>query len=317
MNLSAAVELEGPWLSTLTGWLTEPLFTIGNASFSASGLIKLFIFLALLGLSTHYLRQALLRRVFPRARIDPGTAYAIGNLATYLFIAIGLLVGLQAAGIDLSTLTVLFGAIGVGVGFGIQTIASNFISGLIILFEQPIRVGDRIQVGDLDGRVIRIRARATEVLTNSEISVLVPNSEFISQRVINWSLGSDKIRMSVPIRVAYGSDVEKVRTALLEAAASVDVVLEDPPPSVRLKAFADSGIEFELLCWTREMLQSPRAFTSRMNFAIHATLKSHDLEIPFPQREVRFRGGDAAPWGGSPVEPAHQPRPDSPLKDRP
>ena len=284
---------EGQWLSTLAGWLAEPLFTIGNASFSASGLIKLFIFLAVLGLLAHYLRRTLVRRVFPRAGIEAATAYAIGKVATYLFVAIGLLVGLQAAGIDLSTLTVLFGAIGVGVGFGIQTITSNFISGLIILFEQPIRVGDRIQVGDLDGRVVRIRARATEIQTNSEISVIVPNSEFISQRVINWSLGSDKIRMSVPVRVAYGSDVERVRTALLEAAASVDAVLKEPPPSVRLKAFGESGIDFEVLSWTRDMLQSPRAFASRMNFAIHAALKRHGLEIPFPQREVRLRGGAA------------------------
>lgn len=298
MNLPGTGELQASGLSTLTRWLTEPLFTIGNASFSASGLIKLFVFLALLGLVTHFLRRALLRRVFPKARIDPGTAYAIGNLVSYLFITIGLLVGLQASGIDLSALTVLFGAVGVGVGFGIQTIMSNFISGLIILFEQPIRVGDHIQVGDLDGKVIRIRARATEIQTNSEISVIVPNSEFITQRVINWSLGSDRIRMSIPVRVAYGSDVEKVREALLEAATSVEVVLDQPPPTVRLTAFADSGIDFELLAWTREMLQRPRAFRSRMNFAIHASLKRHNIAIPLPQREIHFRGAVPASFAG-------------------
>src|SRR4029453_6641292 len=114
----AAGERDGHWLSTLSSWLAEPLFTIGDASFSASGLIKLFIFLAVLGLLAHYLRRTLVRRVFPRAGIEAATAYAVGKVATYLFVAIGLLVGLQGAGIDLSTLTVLFGAIGVGVGFG-------------------------------------------------------------------------------------------------------------------------------------------------------------------------------------------------------
>jgi len=317
MNLPGAGGPEVSWLSTLTGWLTEPLFTIGNASFSASGLIKLFVFLVLLGLASHFLRKTLLRRVFAKARIDPGTAYAIGNLASYLFITIGLLVGLQASGIDLSALTVLFGAVGVGVGFGIQTIMSNFISGLIILFEQPIRVGDHIQVGDLDGKVIRIRARATEIQTNSEISVIVPNSEFITQRVINWSLGSDRIRMSIPVRVAYGSDVEKVREALLDAATSVEVVLDQPPPTVRLTAFADSGIDFELLAWTREMLQRPRAFRSRMNFAIYASLKRHDIAIPIPQHEIHFRGAVPAPFAGQAGDSPGGLQSDSPPLDRP
>lgn len=296
MNPSLIGWTDGGRFSALLSWFTEPLFSVGNSSFSASGLVKLLLFLIVITWLARWLRRTLVNRIFPRAKIDVGTAHAIANILSYLLITLGLLVALQASGIDLSTLTVLFGAIGVGVGFGLQTIASNFISGLIILFEQPIRVGDRIQVGDLDGRVIRIRGRATEILTNEEIAVIVPNSEFISRQVINWSLGSNQIRISVPVGVSYGSDVEKVREALLEAAASVDAVLKDPKPTVRLKAFGDSAIEFEVLGWTREMLHAPREFVSRMNFAIHASLKRHGIEIPFPQRDLHLRTAVPLPF---------------------
>jgi len=137
----------------------------------------------------------------------------------------------------------------------------------------------------------------------------VPNSEFISRQVINWSLGSNQIRISVPVGVSYGSDVEEVREALLEAAASVDAVLKDPAPMVRLKAFGDSAIEFEVLGWTREMLHRPREFVSRMNFAIHASLKRHGIQIPFPQRDLHLRSAVPLPFIAEGIHPAGRPRP--------
>lgn len=276
-------------------WLTEPLFTVGDAAFSAAGLLKLLVYFAILVWVARLLRRALAKRVFPRAHLDVGTSEAIAGITFYVVVTLGTLVGLQVSGIDLSTLTVLLGAIGVGLGFGLQTIVSNFISGLIILFEQPIRVGDRVQLGDLDGRVSRIGARATEIVTNDEICVIVPNSEIISQRVINWSHGEDRIRIPVPIGVAYDSDVEQVRSALLEAALSVDAVLQEPPPIVRLKAFGDSAIEFEVLGWTRELLQARGEFISRVNFAIHAALKKHGIAIPFPQRDLHVKSSSPLP----------------------
>lgn len=293
MNSDWLVLEEGTWYAYLYQWLTTPLFTIGKESFSAANLLKLSLFLVLLVWASRALRRVLTRRVFPRTQVDPATALAVSSLIFYTFLFLGLLVGLQAAGIDLSTLTVLFGALGVGIGFGLQTIASNFVSGLIILFERPIRIGDRIQVGDLHGRVARIRARATEVVTNDGISVIVPNSEFVSQRVVNWSHGDDKIRIRVPVGVSYGSDPERVRQALLEAAGSVEAVLKDPPPRVRLKGFGASAIEFELLGWTRELLHARGEFVSRVNFAIHAALKRHGIEIPYPQRVVHLRTAGA------------------------
>lgn len=296
---------EGTWYARLYQWVTAPLFTVGKESFSAANLLKLLLFLVLLVWAARALRRILTRRVFPRTQVDPATALAISSLIFYGFLSLGMLVGLQAAGIDLSTLTVLFGALGVGIGFGLQTIASNFVSGLIILFERPIRIGDRIQVGDLHGRVVRIRARATEVVTNDGISVIVPNSEFVSQRVVNWSHGDDKIRIRVPVGVSYESDPERVRQALLEAAGSVDAVLEDPPPRVRFKGFGDSAMEFELLGWTTELLHARGEFVSRVNFAIHEALRRHGIEIPFPQRVVHLRPAGAGtapppPAGGQP-----------------
>jgi small-conductance mechanosensitive channel len=174
------------------------------------------------------------------------------------------------------------------VGFSLQAVTSNFFSGLVILLERPLQVGDRIQMGDLNGRVTRIRLRATEILTNDEIMVIVPNTEFIVHQVVNWSRGSDRVRVHVPVGVAYGSELALVREALLEAAASVSEVLKDPPPGVRLVRFGESSIDFELLCWTREMLHRPMELKSQVGFAVHASLERRGISIPFPHREVRL-----------------------------
>lgn len=276
-------------ISAAHRWLTGPLFSVGDAQFSAAGVLKLLLFLTLLVVLARLFRRALLGRILPRAGVDVGTANAIAGIAFYLMVILGTLIGFQVSGIDLSTLTVLLGAVGVGIGFGLQTIASNFVSGLIILFEQPIRVGDRIQIGSLNGRVARIRARATDIVTNDEIYVIVPNQEFINQQVINWSQGENRIRIPVPIGVAYGSDVEQVRQVLLEAARGVEGVLPDPPPTVRLKGFGDSSIDFEILAWTSDLLQAPGEFVSRVNFTVSAALKRNGIEIPFPQRDLHLR----------------------------
>ena len=293
------------WYAASYTWLTEPLFTVGKEPFSAANILKLLLFIIVLFWASRGLRRFLARRVLPGLKLDPGTSYALANLVSYCVMTVGLLVGLQTSGVNLSTLTVIFGALGVGIGFGLQTIAANFISGLIILLERPVQVGDRIQLGELHGRVVRIRARATEVLTNDNIAVIVPNSEFISQRVINWSHGDDKIRIRVPVGVAYESDVGDVKRALLEAASTVDALLQDPAPSVRLTAFGDSGMKFELLVWTSQLLQRRGECISRVNFAVHETLRRYGIEIPLPQHEIRLRApvpSKAAATGGPDLE---------------
>jgi len=289
------------FLRDLNSWITEPIFTIGSETFSIANVLKLLLFCIVVVWIGRIIRRTLVRRVFPKAHIDEGTGQALSTMVFYGFVVIGMLVGFEASGINVSALTVLFGAIGVGVGFGLQTIASNFISGLIILFEKPIRIGDRIEVGGLHGQVQRINARATEIRTNDGIDVIIPNSDFVSQRVINWSHGDDKIRVRVTVGVAYGSDVKKVREALLEAAQSVEATLKEPPPKVRLKRFGDSSLDFELLAWTEELLQFRGEFASRLNFAIHDTFEKYGIQIPFPQRDLHLRSGWGSPPPGRPA----------------
>lgn len=275
--------------------LNAPLIAIGGASYSAAHLLKFVLFVALLLALGLWLRSVLRRRVFPRFQVEVGVAETLSGVVGWTVVALGLLIGLQTAGVKLSTLNVIFGALGIGVGFGLQTVVANLVAGVIILIERPIRVGDRIEVGTLHGQVTRIKFRATEVVTNDNIAVIVPNSEFISQRVINWSRGGNRIRVRIPVHVAYGSDPDAVRRALLEAAHGLDVVLRDPAPDVRLTGFGDSSLDFELLGWTSELLQRRGAFISRVNFAILDSLRRNGIQIPLPQREIRVHGPGEVP----------------------
>jgi small-conductance mechanosensitive channel len=270
-------------------WLGQPLLSAGGATFSALEIITLTAALGAVIVVGRAIRRALWKRLLPRLHVETGLAYAVSNMVFYAFTTLGTLVVVQASGINLTSLTVLLGALGVGVGFGLQEVTSNFVSGLIILLERPIEVGDRIQVGELDGQVTRINMRATEVLTNDSIAVIVPNKDFITLQVVNWSRGGDSIRVHVPVGVAYGTDPTLVRRALLEAAAEVPEVLRDPAPAVRLVSYGDSSINFELLAWTRDLLQQRLELVSKLNFAIDAVFRRWSIQIPFPQRDLHVR----------------------------
>jgi small-conductance mechanosensitive channel len=280
------------WLGEIHGWLVTPLFPGAEPWLNARTILLLFGFCVVLVWFSGWVKRLLMRRLFPRMHMDPGQAEALGAIARYVVVVLGLFVALSTVGIDLSSISVIFGALGVGIGFSLQAVTSNFFSGIVILLERPIQVGDRIQVGNLNGQVMRIRLRATEVLTNDEIMVIVPNTEFILHQVVNSSRGGDRIRVHVPIGVAYGSDVEEVKRALLEAAGSVSGVLKDPGPGVRLVKFGESSIDFELLCWTKEFLQRPHELTSQVNFALYRSLAQHGIAIPFPQRELRLSAAE-------------------------
>jgi small-conductance mechanosensitive channel len=279
----------GTRLARVWSWLTMPFLTLGGSHFSAAELVSVVLAIAVVILLGRALRRALWQRILPRLHVEHGLAYAVSNMAFYVFASVGTVVVIQAAGINLTSLTVLVGALGVGAGFGLQEVAANFVSGLIILLERPIEVGDRIQVGELDGQVTRINMRATEVLTNDSVAVIVPNKNFITMQVVNWSRGGDTIRVHVPIGVAYGTNPELVRTALIEAAHSVPSVLRDPAPVVRLVGYGDSSVNFEVLAWTRELLQQRLELVSELNFAIGAALGRRDIQIPFPQRDLHVR----------------------------
>ena len=192
---------------------------------------------------------------------------------------------------DLSGLTVVAGLLSVGIGFGLQNTASNFISGLILLFERPIKVGDWITVGEVSGDVREINLRSTTVITPDNISIIVPNSEFVSGRVVNWSHGERKIRVHIPVGVAYGSDVELVTRVLLEEAERHSGVMRTPAPKVWFTGFGDSSLNFELLAWIPEPTARPQVI-SDLNYAIDSAFRRNNVEIPFPQRDVHVRSGE-------------------------
>jgi small-conductance mechanosensitive channel len=192
-------------------------------------------------------------------------------------------------GVDLSALTVVVGALGLGVSFGLQTITTNFVSGIIVLLERPIKVGDRIDVGSINGDVIKIALRATTVRTNDNIEIIIPNSEFINNKVINWSYSNKTIRFAVPIGTAYDSDPKQVRALLLEAARAHQGVLETPPPEVIFIGFGDSSLNFELRVWTEIYCTTPLTLKSDLYFEIFDKFKEANIEVPFPQRDIHIR----------------------------
>jgi small-conductance mechanosensitive channel len=216
-----------------------------------------------------------------------------------MLMLIGALIIVQTAGINLSALTVLFGALGVGIGFGLQSITENFISGIIILFEKPIKVGDRIQIDDLAGNVASISIRTTTIITNDNMSIIVPNAEFVSGRVINWSHNDRNIRFQIPVGVSYNEDPQRIKKLLLEVANEADGVLQQPAPDVFFSEFGDSSLNFKLIVWTQEYTDRPQPFKSMLNYAIFEKFKANGVEIPFPQQDLHIRSS-AVQFGNQP-----------------
>jgi len=282
--------MEHVWI-VLRALLGFELFKLGARQVTVQTLVLLLLLVTAVLVGSGYFRRVLVQRVLTRTSLEAGVRESVGAIARYVFVAIGLLVVFQTVGIDLSTLTVIAGALSVGIGFGLQTITNNLISGVIILFERPIKIGDHIEIGDVDGDVVDISIRATTVRTNDNIAIIVPNSQFISSTVINWSHTDRVVRFQLPIGVSYDADPEVVREALLEVAAGHAGVLKEPPPTVQFVAFGDSALEFKLGVWTTEFVGKPNLFRSELNFAIWHALKARAIEIPFPQRDLHLRGG--------------------------
>jgi potassium efflux system protein len=264
---------------------------IGNIPFSAVALVQGALILAVALLASRTLSKLLQRRIARQAYLDPGLRYTMARLSQYLIISVGVLLALKVGfDLDLTSIAVLFTALSVGIGFGLQYIAADIASGFILLFERPVRVGDRITIGEDEGDVQSINLRTTVVATNDRISIIVPNSRLVSQRLINWSYGDPRARISIPVSVAYGSDIESVTKTLLTAAEEVDNVLRDPAPKVQFLKFGDWSLDFRLLVWTNR----PRLHTqirSDINYRIEKLFRHAGIEIPFPQTELRLRGG--------------------------
>jgi small-conductance mechanosensitive channel len=260
----------------------------------ALSLVQIFLLIALL-IAVFWFSSRTKRFLFNRFLVNSGLdrslQYAIAQIVSNLVLIVGIFIVLENTGIHLGALTVFAGAVGVGVGFGLQNIASNFISGLVILAERPITIGDRVEVTGLAGQVELIRARSTVIRTNDNIAMIVPNTKFIDSPVTNWTYGDPRVRFRIPVGVAYGSDVNKVREALIAAGQSNPHVLHDPAPSVFLTQFGENAIDFELVVWSSEMSHRPSRFKSDLNFAIEEKFREAGIEIPFPQRDLHIRSG--------------------------
>jgi small-conductance mechanosensitive channel len=285
------METLGQWFEQIRQALSLPLFQLGETQVTLWTVIYFVGFLLLLVYLSGWLRWWLVSRLLVRSQLDQGGREALGSIIQYAVLGVGLMVILQTSGVDLTTLNVIAGTVGIGVGFGLQHIANNFISGIIILFERPIKVGDRIEVGNVQGEVVRINARSTMVLTNDNIAIIVPNLKFITDHVVNWSHTGRTVRFRIPVTVAYGSDARQVEALLLEVAREDPDVLDDPAPGVRLLAFGDDGLEFELRAWSTSLIHRRGKLTSNLNFAIYEKFRAHHIEIPSPQRDIRIRSG--------------------------
>jgi small-conductance mechanosensitive channel len=280
-------------LLDIKSFLDIHLFEVGTTSITLWSFIY-FLFLAwLLFFFTNKLKNWIVYKVLSNSKIELGVRLAVGTIIRYFILVLGLIIVMQTVGINLSTLTILAGALGVGIGFGLQNITNNFVSGIIILFERPIKVGDRIQVGDVYGDVVSISMRSTTVVTNDNISVIVPNSEFISSTVVNWSHTDRNVRFNIPVGVSYKVNPEKVRDILLEIAGKEEGVLKKPVPDVLFEEFGDSSLNFNLRVWTDTYTTTPGILKSRLYFEIFKKFKEQNIEIPFPQRDLHIKNDES------------------------
>jgi len=256
------------------------------------GSITAFVFTIWVSIQvSRFVRFVLEEDLFPRVSLARGLPGTISMLARYGILAIGFLIAVAAAGIELSSFAILAGALGVGIGFGLQNVVNNFVSGLILAFERPVQIGDTIEVGQLLGEVKKIGIRASTVRTYEGAEVIVPNGDLVSAQVTNWTLSDRRRRIKVPVGVAYGTDPESVMGLLREVAGTNRDVLETPAPVVLFLGFGESSLDFDLRFWTARF-ERWREVRSEITVAVNNALKQAGFEIPFPQRDLHLRSVD-------------------------
>jgi small-conductance mechanosensitive channel len=260
----------------------------GSLAISVGDVLAFAVTVWLAFLLSSFVRFLLEEDVFPRLEVERGLSYTISRLLHYTVLLLGFLLAIAALGMDLSKVTILAGAFGVGLGFGLQGVVNNFVSGLIVLLERPLNVGDAIQMGDVAGEVRRIGIRSTMVHTAEGAEVIVPNASLVAEKVTNWTLADRKRRIDVPVGVAYGSPPEKVLELLRGVAAAHPQVLSRPAPEAFFLEFGESALKFELRAWT-DRFDQWQAIKSELNVGVYAALQGAGFEIPVPQREVRLR----------------------------
>lgn len=232
-----------------------------------------------------------MEEILRRRHVEPGVRMSMARLIHYVLVLVGFMIALSALGFDLKNVTILGGALGIGIGFGLQTVVSNFVCGLILLFERPLKVGDVIELGDQRGKVKKLGLRATVVETFDRAEVVVPNTDLISNQVTNWTLADRQMRLTIPVGVAYGSDIALVMKTLSEIAEEHPLVLKNPAPQVLFSALGASSLDFEFRIWLADF-SDRRRVQSELLVEIDRKFRELELEIPFPQSDLHLRSVD-------------------------
>jgi len=281
---------------TLRQVATASIVTVGDTPITLAGIFRVLVVLTVAFWVSRILRAALNRMgASRRTAMSASSLYSLGRLLHYVIIIAGIIIGLSTVGLDFTNLALVASALGVGIGFGLQSVVSNFVSGLILLFERSLNVGDFVELDSgVTGMIKEINVRSTLLNTNDNVDILVPNSEFVNGRLINWTLREAVKRVHVSFGVAYGTDKDLTRKAALEAAERVPLTLTGPgrEPQVWLVNFGDSSLDYELVVWLRpDAVRRPAAVQAAYLWEIETSLAEHGIEIPFPQRDIHFRSG--------------------------
>jgi small-conductance mechanosensitive channel len=283
------------WLDPVLGTLDALAIHLGETRISVLGVLKLMVMVSLMIGLALWVGQALERRMIRSPNMSPALRVGVAKFSKFFLLGLAVLIGLDSAGFDLSSLAVFSGALGVGLGFGLQRIASNFISGFILIADRSIKPGDVITIGTKFGWVQEMRARYIVVRNRDGEDTLIPNENLITTEVINWRYADPNVRLRVPVQISYGDDPEQALAILLEAAKANSRVLADPAPTVRLMAFADSGISLELRVWYADPENGVGNIRSDINLAIWRGFKQAGITIPFPQRDVHLHAASGMP----------------------
>ena len=277
------------WSARLWQIVTYPLLSLGGQAFSLAKLAELtlvaFVTLRVAAITD----KRLVRRWLAKSPLDPGTIYTISRFLYYGIILTGTVFGLMLLGFNLGSLAVLAGFLSIGIGVGLQGLTGNIVAGFVILFERPVKPGDRVTIGDHVGQVREVHFRTTTIVTNDNVAIIVPNAEITSQRVINWSYGEQRVRLHVKVGLSYDVDLDEARTALLTVARAHPAVRQDPSPDVWLTGFGESALAVELLVWIDEPSAADRII-SELNFGILKACRARGVVIPCPKREIAVRG---------------------------
>jgi small-conductance mechanosensitive channel len=295
MNFPQSIAEFSTMLDTV---LHYKLFDLNQTPVTPASILMFILIFLIFFLISRIINRGILKRILSRFQLEAGVRYTMVRISHYIVMIIGTVFAFQFVGIDLSGLAVIFGLLSVGIGFGLQNVTSNFMAGLILLFERPIKVGDRVTVGDTEGDVTAINMRATTIQSLDNITIIVPNSEFVSSNVINWSHGDPRIRLVLDVGVSYSSDVDLVIKALYEVAEEHPEVRSSPKPNVLLRGFGDSSWDMRLRVW----IDHPKRFyitKSELNIAIVRKFRKYGIEIPFPQRDLHVRSPLPVPFAST------------------